>query len=245
MFEESGLALISEILMPLLEGRLLNINEMETLIQWLEFYIEGYIAYSKKQYADLSSGEDLTLKRLKAVDSEAGGIGPHQRDTLLEGIESSVNHRQLRKRVRDDVVLDKSEMPWRTSQGRARGRGEHLREKETPVRYTTADFPGLDPAITRFVATGGLNEGRFMQAFDFMSRTKIGHKFGVGKTSTRLFVSQEVTNLACTENGRSKDLERTGKVLKIELWIVRRTSTGSWSAMAEVFYAPTSQSHLY
>lgn len=113
MFEESGLALISEIFMPLLEGRLLNINEMETLIQWLEFYIEGYIAYSKKQYADLSSGEDLTLERLKAVDSEAGGIGPHQRDTLLEGIGSSVNHRQLRKRVRDDVVLEKSEMPWR------------------------------------------------------------------------------------------------------------------------------------
>ncbi|UZP40642.1 hypothetical protein NXS19_008458 [Fusarium pseudograminearum] len=93
MFEESvgGSALISEILMPLLEGQFLNMNEMETLIQWLEFYIEGYVAYSKKQYVDPSSGEELALKRLKAVDSQAGGIGPHQRDTHA----STGRHRKL------------------------------------------------------------------------------------------------------------------------------------------------------
>ncbi|KAM0369329.1 hypothetical protein ACHAPY_011037 [Fusarium culmorum] len=33
--------------------------------------------------------------------------------SLLEGIGSPVYPRQIRKRVRDDVVLDKSEMPWR------------------------------------------------------------------------------------------------------------------------------------
>ncbi|CAF3547431.1 unnamed protein product [Fusarium graminearum] len=71
---------------------------------------------------------------------------------------------------------------------------EQLREKEKPVKYTAAVFPGLDPAITRFVTTGSLSQGdSFIQAFDFMSRTRIGRKFGVQRTSSRLFVSREFT----------------------------------------------------
>ncbi|EKJ75768.1 hypothetical protein FPSE_03948 [Fusarium pseudograminearum CS3096] len=94
---------------------------------------------------------------------------------------------------------------------------EQLREKEKPVKFTAVAFPGPDPAIIRFVTTGSLSEGdSFIQAFNFMSRTRI---------------LDIVT-------GRSKDLERTGKVQKIELWIAKRTSTGSWSAMAEVFCPP-------
>ncbi|EKJ68722.1 hypothetical protein FPSE_11100 [Fusarium pseudograminearum CS3096] len=65
------------------KGRFLNINEMETLIQWLQFYIEGYLAYAKKQYADLSSDEEIALKRLKAVDSEAGG-NPSPKPVFIE-----------------------------------------------------------------------------------------------------------------------------------------------------------------
>ncbi|WXC67413.1 hypothetical protein SNK03_013207 [Fusarium graminearum] len=71
---------------------------------------------------------------------------------------------------------------------------EQLREKEKPVKYTAAVFPGLDPAITRFVTTGSLSQGdSFIQAFDFMSCTRIGRKFGVQRTSSRLFVSREFT----------------------------------------------------
>ncbi|UZP43159.1 hypothetical protein NXS19_010975 [Fusarium pseudograminearum] len=77
---------------------------------------------------------------------------------------------------------------------------EQLREKEKPVRYTAKIFPCLDPAITRFVATGSLEEGdSFIQAFEFISCTKIGSKFGVQKTSSRLFVSKEFEKSIATK----------------------------------------------
>ncbi|PTD08519.1 hypothetical protein HYE67_005160 [Fusarium culmorum] len=66
---------------------------------------------------------------------------------------------------------------------------EQLREKEKPLKYTAAAVPCPDPEITRFVSTGCLHEGAsFIQAFEFMSRTKIGRKFSVQRTSSRLFV---------------------------------------------------------
>ncbi|KFA51508.1 hypothetical protein S40293_06317 [Stachybotrys chartarum IBT 40293] len=71
---------------------------------------------------------------------------------------------------------------------------EQLREKQKPVKYTALVFPGLNPAITHFATTGQLREdGGFIQGFDFLGRTKIGRKFGVGKTTSRLFVSREFT----------------------------------------------------
>ena len=69
---------------------------------------------------------------------------------------------------------------------------EQLREKQKPVEYIALTFPGLDPAITHFVNTGQLQEGEnFIQGFDFLGRTKVGRKFGVEKTPSRLFVSRE------------------------------------------------------
>ncbi|KAM0231313.1 hypothetical protein ACHAPO_008699 [Fusarium lateritium] len=76
---------------------------------------------------------------------------------------------------------------------------EQLREKQKPVNYSADTFHGLDPAITQFVATGHLQEGEsFIQAFKFLSSTKMGHKFGVRKTSSRLFVSKQFTKSIAT-----------------------------------------------
>jgi hypothetical protein len=84
---------------------------------------------------------------------------------------------------------------------------EQLREKQKPVKYKAVTFPGLDPAITQFVSTGHLEEGHsFIQAFDFLGSTKIGRKFGVEKTSSRLFVSKEFTR-NIENKGHKKDLE--------------------------------------
>ncbi|KAH7009622.1 hypothetical protein EDB80DRAFT_838411 [Ilyonectria destructans] len=69
---------------------------------------------------------------------------------------------------------------------------EQLREKQKPVNYLALTFPGLDSAITRFVNTGQLQQGdNFIQGFDFLGRTKIGRKFGVTRSPSRLFVSRQ------------------------------------------------------
>jgi hypothetical protein len=69
---------------------------------------------------------------------------------------------------------------------------EQLREKQKPVKYNSDSFPGLDPSLTDFVTTG-YARGRFVQAFEFLSGTKIGRKFALRKTSSELFVSKQFT----------------------------------------------------
>ncbi|KAF5023718.1 hypothetical protein F66182_4222 [Fusarium sp. NRRL 66182] len=100
---------------------------------------------------------------------------------------------------------------------------EQLREKQNPVEYTAVTFPGLDPAITRFVNTGHLQDGdSFIQAFDFLGRTRIGRKFGVQKTSSRLFVSKQFTR-SMASNRPEKELEA---VRPIE-WILWSAETAT------------------
>ncbi|KAL6912767.1 hypothetical protein ACHAPO_007272 [Fusarium lateritium] len=59
-------------------GEFLNINEMKILIQCLEQYIEGYFAYAKRETlvgtgTELSFEEKRAIRRLKTIDSYAGG----------------------------------------------------------------------------------------------------------------------------------------------------------------------------
>ncbi|KAL2761066.1 hypothetical protein ACRALDRAFT_1045793 [Sodiomyces alcalophilus JCM 7366] len=69
---------------------------------------------------------------------------------------------------------------------------EQVRERQKPVRFTPHVFPGLDASLERFVETGILDlNGPFVHAFDYVGATKIGRKFGVEKTSSRLFVTEE------------------------------------------------------
>ncbi|KAH6972826.1 hypothetical protein BKA56DRAFT_492395 [Ilyonectria sp. MPI-CAGE-AT-0026] len=84
---------------------------------------------------------------------------------------------------------------------------EQLREKQKPVNYLALTFPGLDPAITRFAKTGELQEAdNFIQGFDFLGRTKIGRKFGVKRTPSRLFVSRQFSrSIASGRSNRTHD----------------------------------------
>ncbi|KAF4963149.1 hypothetical protein FSARC_8814 [Fusarium sarcochroum] len=72
---------------------------------------------------------------------------------------------------------------------------EQVREKQKPMNFTALKFPGLAPALAHFATTGHLKEEgeNFVQGFDFLSRTRLGRKFGVQKTQSRLFVSKEFT----------------------------------------------------
>lgn len=79
---------------------------------------------------------------------------------------------------------------------------EQVRENQKRGKFSPLSFPGLDPYITRFVETGHLDHrGPFIQAFNFIGTTKIGRKYGVCGTGTRLFISQEFTK---TVTSRSK-----------------------------------------
>ncbi|RKL21540.1 hypothetical protein BFJ72_g14826 [Fusarium proliferatum] len=69
---------------------------------------------------------------------------------------------------------------------------EQVRDKQKPTKFTALKFHGLEPAILHFVNTGHLQEGEnFVQAFDFLSRTKLGRK----QTETALIVIPEEAEL--------------------------------------------------
>ena len=72
---------------------------------------------------------------------------------------------------------------------------EQVREKQRAPRLLPLSFSGLSKTIFRFVMTGSLQqdpeEEPFAQAFAFLGRTKIGKKFGVCETASKLFVSGE------------------------------------------------------
>ncbi|KAF4969198.1 hypothetical protein FSARC_3528 [Fusarium sarcochroum] len=78
---------------------------------------------------------------------------------------------------------------------------EQLREKQKPVKYAPVNFPGLGPAITRI---------------------KIGRKFGVQKTSSRLFVLKQFTR-SITSKRPKKELE----VVRPIEWILWSSETAT------------------
>ncbi|KAL6353777.1 hypothetical protein LRP88_12769 [Fusarium phalaenopsidis] len=66
---------------------------------------------------------------------------------------------------------------------------EQVREKQKPTRFTPCFVEILDSQLIAFVQSGYLHDQRFEQAFGLLGRTSIGRRFGVEKTSSRLFVS--------------------------------------------------------
>lgn len=77
---------------------------------------------------------------------------------------------------------------------------EQVRQVQRPPRYEALAFPGLHPTISRFAHTGvlgfkgtdlGGGEYGYEHAFACVAKTKLGRRFGVRKTSSRLFVSAE------------------------------------------------------
>lgn len=98
---------------------------------------------------------------------------------------------------------------------------EQVREKQNRGPLVPLSFPGLNPYISRFVETGELDpRGPSVQAFAFVGTTKIGRKFGVHETGSKLFVSREFTR---TVNGTS---EANSTVVRPVEWIL-------WSAKTE------------
>ncbi|KAH7268297.1 hypothetical protein B0J15DRAFT_533760 [Fusarium solani] len=66
---------------------------------------------------------------------------------------------------------------------------EQVREKQKPTRFTPFEVEQLDSQLVAFVQFGKFHDQRFEQAFTLIGRTSIGRRFGVQRTSSRLFVS--------------------------------------------------------
>ncbi|KAJ4211923.1 hypothetical protein NW759_012210 [Fusarium solani] len=66
---------------------------------------------------------------------------------------------------------------------------EQVREKQKPTRFTPFEVDKLDSQLVAFVQFGKFHDQRFEQAFTLIGRTSIGRRFGVQRTSSRLFVS--------------------------------------------------------
>ncbi|KAH6608878.1 hypothetical protein Trco_002224 [Trichoderma cornu-damae] len=101
---------------------------------------------------------------------------------------------------------------------------EAVREVQKPIEYQPLKFPGLSPDIWRFLTTGALVTGddQITHAFDYISKTVMGKKFGIRATGSRLFVSREF--------GRTISLPKTDKsagdrFLRPVEWILWSPST--------------------
>lgn len=69
---------------------------------------------------------------------------------------------------------------------------EQVRQVEKQIHYNALTFPGLHRAIFRFANNGNLSGGLgYEHVFDALSRTSIGQKYNVRRTSSQLFVSVE------------------------------------------------------
>ncbi|EHK46815.1 hypothetical protein TRIATDRAFT_291137 [Trichoderma atroviride IMI 206040] len=98
---------------------------------------------------------------------------------------------------------------------------EQVREKQSDMQYTPRKFPGLAGFIKSFVVTGRLEAGGpYLQAFEFIGMTKIGRKFKVKKTASRLFVSREFANT--TVNSK---LQTEPDILRPVEWVLWSPST--------------------
>lgn len=83
---------------------------------------------------------------------------------------------------------------------------ETEREVQRPVRYQALGFPGLSSKINDFLNNGKLDTTArdFIHVFDYIGKTKIGKKFGVRHTGSRLFVSREFEHtIVLPENDQS------------------------------------------
>ncbi|KAK0724172.1 hypothetical protein B0H67DRAFT_640737 [Lasiosphaeris hirsuta] len=79
-------------------------------------------------------------------------------------------------------------------------------EEERPT-YEALRFPGLHPAIRRFVETGKLNgELGYQHAFSAMASTRIGREYGAPQAKeSRLFVSGEYMRTITLRDGSDID----------------------------------------
>lgn len=69
---------------------------------------------------------------------------------------------------------------------------EHVRQMEKPSHYEALKFPGLHKAISRYAEGGELTgKNGYEHFFDALSRTSIGQKYHIRRTTSRLFVSTE------------------------------------------------------
>jgi hypothetical protein len=66
---------------------------------------------------------------------------------------------------------------------------KQVREKRKPTRFTPFEVDKLDSQLVAFGQFGKFHDQRFEQAFTLIGRTSIGRRFGVQRTSSRLFVS--------------------------------------------------------
>ncbi|KAI1260766.1 hypothetical protein F5Y18DRAFT_441591 [Xylariaceae sp. FL1019] len=105
---------------------------------------------------------------------------------------------------------------------------EQVREVQQRTHYNALGYPGIHPDVLHFARTGKLvssatteKRGGFRHAFTWMSKTKIGRKFGVTETASRLFVSTEF----CRTIKESPDSNEEDNFLRPVEWILWSPTT--------------------
>lgn len=69
---------------------------------------------------------------------------------------------------------------------------EEIRQVRKPVKYTALEFSTVDDDILEFVKTGrGDRLLKFMHVFESLAETGIGMQYGIQRTLSRLYVSDE------------------------------------------------------
>ncbi|KAI0444448.1 hypothetical protein F4803DRAFT_249140 [Xylaria telfairii] len=138
-----------------------------------------------------SSGGNLTSRQLRSFMSKLVRTSNSQQGNIKSGaLEEVEQEREVETQV------------------------EEVRQVEKRKRYAALKYPGMHPDIMQFAQTGVLkalytettaNAG-FEHAFAFVGRTAVAKRFGVGQTSSKLFVSGEFVNtVQVARNSKESD----------------------------------------
>ncbi|KAI5921758.1 hypothetical protein F4810DRAFT_712186 [Camillea tinctor] len=105
---------------------------------------------------------------------------------------------------------------------------EQVRQVQKRLGFEALSFPGLHPAILKFVHTGLLDPTMLRQgscgiehAFSCIARTTLGKRFGVRPTTSKLYVSREFGR---TIKSRDENMVVDDFIRPVE-WILWRPST--------------------
>lgn len=165
--------------------------------------------------------EDQTLEQLYGVGQSDFAEPPHYDFPSLKAFTTKL-HQQRLISLSNGQKSHSSTFEEVEQEREIEFEVEQVREVQRPTRLVPLSFSTLDPHILTFVMAGRmLNREHFIQAFELVSWTSIGHRFGVKKTRSSLFVSQE---FARTVGGKTN---MRSSIIVVSNYPVHRTSEDS------------------
>jgi len=197
----------SHVVLWLLEQTCRSVEDLRGLYiaQGIDFCRRTDTVWHCRNVVESVSERQRTLEVLRQPERQTIDqlYGPTSETSLIDPSDKPVSSKL--QSFMDTLLLSSKDLPDRILTGameeveqerEVQVQVEQVRQVENPKKFSALEFPGVHRDIARFAVTGTLvNKGQsFEQAFSFVGQTNIGKRFGVRRTSTKLFVSREFMN---------------------------------------------------